>query len=213
MQEMVDRRLAPMSFGEDPASLRAAEVQPPLPQMRGSNGAVGPVTALHACPFTDVLVCGHSDGRASLWHMPGTPATNASAAPTPVPQSTLVFQAHRSGAVAALATSPWGAVWTGSTQGSLRIFPDACAQARAAEQPAAAPAMVTGVEARRSVGERAHGRIAFLTLCASGQVRLCVRSSSRTVFSLSICTRALVHGVQQACMLCCRFNTKLQAIR
>lgn len=168
-QESRDKRLTALSFGEDPASLRAGEAQPPLPHLRGSNAAVGAVTAVHSCPFSDMMMCGHSDGRVSVWQMPpGSPGFDAAVA---VPHVRLVYVAHRGGAVAAVATTPWGAAWTGSTQGSLRIFPDACAQARSAEQGPPGQAAVMGVEARRSVGERAHGRVAFLALTASGQAR------------------------------------------
>jgi hypothetical protein len=60
---------------------------------------------------------GHLDGRVSGF--------------TTLPSEQLArrafcWQAHKSAAVTALATTPWGELWTGSSRGSIRVWPAAC---------------------------------------------------------------------------------------
>jgi hypothetical protein len=162
-QELPDLNKASLRNGEDLASLPAKEV---TLQFRLSSAAApaptGCVSAMHFCPFSDHLACGHVDGRVSIWRV----ADDASA-----PELRVAFLAHRGGGVTSLVTTQWGALWTGCTTGSLRLWPqamaDACAARRVPEQLAA----VGGCEARRGAGERAHGKVTHLARCEGGQVR------------------------------------------
>jgi hypothetical protein len=124
---------------------------------------VAAVSALHFCDFSDLLLCGHSDGKVSFWKMPGTEG---------VPQPRYVFLAHRNSAVASLATTPWGGLWTGGLNGSVRLWPKVTSDALMASKLPGGLASPQGKEARRAGGERAHFRCIGIRLAASGQVGL-----------------------------------------
>ena len=152
-----------LRHGEDIASIRAIEAMPHFRLQRTvAPPTLGPICCLHFCTFTDQLVCGHTDGRVSVWH------TFDDITP---PEPVLVFQAHRGGGVTCMVSTQWGALWTGCTTGSLRLWPQAMADALTATGPPEGVAAVGGCEARRGSGERAHGRTSHVVLCAAGQVR------------------------------------------
>ena len=107
------------------------------------------------------------DGRVVAWTLPdGSEAEGISAKPT----QRMIINAHSRSAVSALLTTPWGALWTGGKGGSLRWFPTAMREARAATGAAYDISEVPNCELRRHTGERAHARVLNMQLTASGQV-------------------------------------------
>ena len=79
--------------------------------------------------------------------------------------------AHRQSGLSALATTPWGGLWTGAAGGSVRLWPHAVSEARTCAAVPAALSQPLGRELRRTSGERAHFRCHGIALAASGQVR------------------------------------------
>jgi hypothetical protein len=162
MQMLSDKNKPSLRSGEDPGSVWAVEV--PLQFQQHSivpPPSVGAICSLHFCDFSEQLVCGHTDGKASIWHV----TDDASA-----PQLRAVLGAHRNGRTAATVTTQWGGLWTSSSSGSVRLWPQAMSDARSAREGPEGLASWQGREVRRGEAERAQGHIIGLRLCAAGQV-------------------------------------------
>lgn len=110
----------------------------------------------------------HADGAAIAWHVDLTHPTNLAVPPM---QQRMLLRAHSRSAVAAMLTTPWGALWTAGSSGSLRWWPTAMAAAMAAPHSTALDwSALPQCELRRTTGERAHGMTASLQLTSGGQV-------------------------------------------
>eukprot|EP00892_Ulva_mutabilis_P009120 jgi/Ulvmu1/6580/UM003_0217.1 len=154
--------------GEDPASVTGKECKP-------ERVPAGPVTSMHVCPYTEMLLTGHKDGAAIAWHMD---MSNPERLVEPPMQQRLLLRAHTRSAVSAMLTTPWGALWTAGSSGSLRWWPTAMVAAMAAPHSTALDwSALPQCELRRTTGERAHGMTASLQLTSGGQV---VVAASRT---------------------------------
>lgn len=104
-----------------------------------------------------------------MWHVNMSAARDASESPL---QQRLLLRAHSRSAVVATLTTPWGALWTAGSSGSLRWWPTAVAAARAAAHVTALDYQtLPQCELRRSAGERAHTTVTALQLTSGGQVR------------------------------------------
>jgi hypothetical protein len=113
----------------------------------------------------------------SFWKLPG---------PDGVPQPRLVFLAHRNSGVAALATTPWGGLWTGGERGSVRLWPKVVSEALASQSLAEGLVMPMGKELRGAGGGRAHFKCIGIRLAASGQVSTLFRTRGYLVLLDSV---------------------------
>lgn len=152
-------QLGNRSRTEDRDAAPCAEVGVP------ENGQA--VTAMGCDPHSGTLYSGHKDGHVVVWHFPGG---NVKAAV----ERTVKFQAHKYGCVSALCASPGGdLLWSGSSWGSLRAWPELKSGARAFGT-AGLPFNPTSLELKRVGAESAHDDTQFVALAghagASGQV-------------------------------------------
>ena len=74
-------------------------------------------------------------------------------------------QAHKIGAVLAICRSGWGELWTGSSRGSVRVWPVDENRPRAGGEGVRAAR-----ELRRASGGRPHSVVDFIIIPATGQV-------------------------------------------
>lgn len=104
-----------------------------------------------------------------MWRVNGSTSRQSSEPPL---QQRLLVRAHSRSAVAVALTTPWGALWTGGSSGSLRWWPTAMPEAaRAPHTTALDFRTLPCCELRRATGERAHASVTSLQLTSGGQVR------------------------------------------
>ena len=86
---------------------------------------------------------------------------------------TCALQAFKVGAITALAITPWGELWVGSSRGSLRVF-SLQDVAQGQSHPHSSRLQPSGRELRRTGGAKPHGgAVTNIIIPLGGQVGAC----------------------------------------
>ncbi|KAL6758609.1 Endonuclease/exonuclease/phosphatase [Haematococcus lacustris] len=132
----------------------------PLAEGVGERPTAVLLDELSCCMWT-----GHSNGRVVQWKV----AAGRGAQPQQA------WRAHGGSKVRALALTPWGDLWTGSSYGSVSVW-------AASGTPSAGMALTTKVcEVKKPGGGRPHGKVLALACGATGR---CVWSVGQTAVML-----------------------------